>query len=78
MESNSPLDIFTENLFTTREIRNAKANAVEADIITPSDEIIDAFKLLLPDEQDILMAKLVSLYDPEKIKMYISWAQKYK
>ncbi|MCI4436278.1 MAG: hypothetical protein JHC33_05635 [Ignisphaera sp.] len=78
MNSNSPFDIFTENLFTRQEIENAKINAVDADIVSPSDEVIDAFSALPPNEQDMLMAKLIAMYDPEKIKMYLSWAQRYK
>jgi 2-oxoglutarate dehydrogenase complex dehydrogenase (E1) component-like enzyme len=75
---NSPFDIFVENLFTQQEIENAKANAVDADIISPADEVIEAFSALPPNEQDMLMAKLVARYHPDKIKMYLSWAQKYK
>lgn len=78
MELNNPLDVFTENLFTPQEIEHAKASAVDANIVTPSDDVIEAFHALQSAEQDMLMAKLVSLYDPEKIKMYISWAQRYK
>jgi hypothetical protein len=78
MNSNSPFDIFTEALFTRQEIENAKANAVDATIVSPSDDVIEAFKALPPLEQDMLMSKLVAMYDPEKIKMYLSWAQRYK
>jgi hypothetical protein len=79
MNSNSPFDIFiAENLFTPQEIENAKANAVDATIVSPSDDVIEAFKALPPSEQDMLMSKLVAMYDPEKVKMYLSWAQRYK
>ena len=78
MNSNSPFDIFTENLFTPQEIENAKMNAVDATIVTPSEEVIDAFKALPPPEQDILMSKLIAMYDPDKIRMYLSWAQRFK
>jgi hypothetical protein len=78
MNSNSPYDIFTESLFTPQEIAHAHANAVEATTVSPSDDIIDAFKALPAPEQDMLMSKLVAMYDPEKIKMYLSWAQRYK
>ena len=78
MNSNSPFDIFTENLFTPQEIEDAKARAVDADIVSPSDEVMEAFSALPPPEQDILMSKLVARYHPDKIKMYLSWAQRFK
>ena len=76
MELTNPLDIFNE-VFTPQEIENAKNNAVEAVKVSPSDEVEGAFIALPPMEQDMLMAKLIKSYDPEKIKMYLSWASRY-
>lgn len=77
MDSNSPYDIFTESLLDDWK-QQGKARAEDAVRITPSDEVIEAFKALPPEEQDIVMSKLVAAYHPDKIKMYLSWSQKYK
>ncbi len=78
MDSNSPYDIFTESLVNPDWKQEGKARAEEAVIVTPSDEVMEAFKALPPEEQDIVMSKLVASYHSDKIKMYLSWAQKYK
>jgi hypothetical protein len=76
MELTNPLDIFNE-AFSQQEMEAARQNAVEAVRITQTDGVEEGFNALPPMEQDMLMAKLIKAYDPEKIKMFCSWATRY-
>lgn len=80
METTNPLEaLLVETLFDDSNWMEAgKERAVDADMVTSSEQVEEAFDKLSPPEQELLITKLLQKFDPMKQKMFLAWAEKYK